>query len=214
MQHQVAGLFVAEERGSHALKGIPEPTVLFRLVRASGGGRHSGQRQLTPLVGRDDEIAMLTRRWERVRQGDGQFVMIVGEPGLGKSRLIEEFHSRLSGTPHTWVEWSCSQLLQKIRDAAQRPPQANQQEIIAAAGFTGDLTKAEIIKRAHDDLRWLSGRLLGLLLIADALGESGSAESVVQTGQSRVNKLRAEAAELARSFAERLAQINEYLDAR
>jgi len=55
---------------------------------------------------------MLMRRWERARQGDGQLVMIVGEPGLGKSRLIEEFHSRLSDVPHTWVEWSCSQLLQ------------------------------------------------------------------------------------------------------
>ena len=57
-------------------------------------------------------MAMLLRRWERVRQGDGQLVMIVGEPGLGKSRLIEEFHVRLSDTPHTWAEWSCSQLLQ------------------------------------------------------------------------------------------------------
>jgi predicted ATPase len=38
--------------------------------------------------------------------------MIVGKPGLGKSRLIEEFHTRLANTPHTWVEWSCSQLLQ------------------------------------------------------------------------------------------------------
>ena len=38
--------------------------------------------------------------------------MIVGEPGLGKTRLIEEFYRRLSDTPHTWVEWSCSQLLQ------------------------------------------------------------------------------------------------------
>ena len=55
---------------------------------------------------------MLMRRWERARQGDGQLVQIVGEPGLGKSRLIEEFHSRLRDTPHTWVEWSCSQLLQ------------------------------------------------------------------------------------------------------
>ena len=112
VQRQVAGLFVAEERGSHALKGVPEPVTLFRLVRASGGGRRSGQRNLTPLVGREDEMAILMRRWERARQGDGQLLMIVGEPGLGKSRLIEEFHARLSDTPHTWVEWSCSQLLQ------------------------------------------------------------------------------------------------------
>jgi predicted ATPase len=63
-------------------------------------------------VGRDEEIAMLMRRWERARQGDGQLVLIVGEPGIGKSRLIEEFHARLRDTPHTWTEWSCSQLLQ------------------------------------------------------------------------------------------------------
>jgi predicted ATPase len=112
VQRQVAGLFVAEERGTQALKGVPEPVTLYRLVRASGGGRRAGQRQLTPLVGRDDEMTMLIRRWERARTGDGQLVLIVGEPGLGKSRLIEEFHSRLSDTPHTWVEWSCSQLLQ------------------------------------------------------------------------------------------------------
>ena len=112
VQRQVAGQFVAEERGTHTLKGAPEPTALFRLVRASGGGRRSGQRNLTPLVGRDEEIAMLMRRWERARQGEGQLVLIVGEPGLGKSRLIEEFHLRLRETPHTWSEWTCSQLLQ------------------------------------------------------------------------------------------------------
>ena len=84
VQRQVAGLFVAEERGSHELKGVPEPVTLFRIVRASGGGRRAGQRHLTPLVGRDEEIAMLMRRWERARQGDGQLVLIVGEPGLGQ----------------------------------------------------------------------------------------------------------------------------------
>jgi hypothetical protein len=45
-------------------------------------------------------------------RGDGQMALIVGEPGLGKSRLIEEFHARLRDTPHTWVEWSYSRLLQ------------------------------------------------------------------------------------------------------
>ena len=109
VQRQVAGLFVTEDRGAQMLKGVPEPTQLYRIVRASGGGRRSGQRALTPLVGRDEEVAMLLRRWERARAGEGQFVTIVGEPGLGKSRLIEEFHGRL---PHTWVEWSASQLLQ------------------------------------------------------------------------------------------------------
>jgi class 3 adenylate cyclase/predicted ATPase len=112
VHRQVAGLFVAEERGSHNLKGVPEPIILYRIVRASGGGRRAGQRHLTPLVGRDEEIAILMRRWERARQGDGQVVLIVGEPGVGKSRLIEEFHARLRDTPHTWVEWNCSQLLQ------------------------------------------------------------------------------------------------------
>ena len=112
VQRQVAGLFVAEERGSHELKGVPEPVTLYQIVRASGGGRRAGQRHLTPLVGREEELAMLMRRWERARQGDGQLVLIVGEPGLGKSRLIEEFHARLRDVPHTWTEWSCSQLLQ------------------------------------------------------------------------------------------------------
>jgi class 3 adenylate cyclase len=53
VQRQVAGLFVAEERGTHTLKGVSEPTALFWLIRASGGGRRSGARQLTPLVGRE-----------------------------------------------------------------------------------------------------------------------------------------------------------------
>jgi class 3 adenylate cyclase/predicted ATPase len=112
VQRQVAGLFVVEECGCHQLKGVPEPVTLFRLIRASGGGRRSGVRQLTRLVGREEEMTMLMRRWQRARQGEGQLVLIVGEPGLGKSRLMEEFHGRLRDTPHTWLEWSCSQLLQ------------------------------------------------------------------------------------------------------
>jgi class 3 adenylate cyclase/predicted ATPase len=112
VQRQVAGLFVVEDRGAHELKGLREPRMLFRIVRASGGGRRSGQKALTPFVGREEETAMLLRRWERARRGEGQFVMIVGEPGLGKSRLIDESHARLRETVYTWTEWSSSQLLQ------------------------------------------------------------------------------------------------------
>ena len=96
----------------HELKGVAAPVTLYRIVRASGGGRRGGARALTPFVGREEELDLLARRWERARKGEGQLALIVGEPGLGKSRLMEEFHGRLGETPHTWVEWSSSQLLQ------------------------------------------------------------------------------------------------------
>ena len=112
VQRQVAGLFVAEARGAQELKGVSEPIELFRIVRASGGGRRGRARTLTPFVGREEELALLARRWERAREGESQLALIVGEPGLGKSRLIEEFHGSLAETRHTWVEWSGSQLLQ------------------------------------------------------------------------------------------------------
>ena len=112
VQRQAAGLFVAEDEGARKLKGVSAPVQLFRIVRASGGGRRGGVRALTPFVGREEELALLARRWERALIGEGQLVLIVGEPGLGKSRLVEEFHERLKETPHTWSAWSASQLLQ------------------------------------------------------------------------------------------------------
>ena len=111
VQRQTAGLFVAEDRGAHELKGMPTPVTLYRIVRASGG-RRGGARTLTPLVGREHELEHLSRRWERALKGEGQLVLVVGEPGIGKSRLIGEFRARLAETPHTFVEWSSSQLLQ------------------------------------------------------------------------------------------------------
>ena len=112
VQRQTAGLFVVEDKGAHDLKGVTAPVALYRVVRASGGGRRGAGRALTPLVGREDELALLTRRWSRALEGEGQFVQIVGEPGIGKSRLVEEFRAKLAETPHTWVEWAASQLLQ------------------------------------------------------------------------------------------------------
>jgi len=111
VQRQTAGLFVAEDRGACQLKGVQAPVTLYRIVRASGG-RRSGARTLTPLVGREEELGQLRGRWKRARNGAGQFTLIVGEPGIGKSRLVEEFRATLGETPHTFVELSSSQLLQ------------------------------------------------------------------------------------------------------
>ena len=60
VQRQVAGLFVVEEKGAHEFKGVAQPQSLYRVVRASGGGRRGGARALTPLVGREEELDLLT----------------------------------------------------------------------------------------------------------------------------------------------------------
>jgi class 3 adenylate cyclase/predicted ATPase len=112
VHRQVAGLFVAEDKGAHELQGVAELVTLYRIVRASGGRRRAAARPLTPFVGREEELGLLARRWERARAGEGQLVLIVGEPGIGKSRLVEEFRAKLAETSHTWVEWSALQLLQ------------------------------------------------------------------------------------------------------
>jgi predicted ATPase/class 3 adenylate cyclase len=112
VQRQVAGLFVAEEQTARSSKGRSQSSMLYRIVRASGGGRRSRTRTLSPLVGRAEELDLLMQRWKRARSGQGRFVQIVGEPGIGKSRLVEEFRARLSKIPHTWAQLSSSQLLQ------------------------------------------------------------------------------------------------------
>jgi class 3 adenylate cyclase len=103
----IAGLFIVDSRGEHRLKGIAHPVELYRVVRVSGArGRFaaSAARGLTPLVGRAQEGDLLWKRWERAKGGDGQLVLIAGEAGIGKSRLLHHFRERVAHTPHTWNE--------------------------------------------------------------------------------------------------------------
>ena len=112
VQRQVAGLFLVEDKGAHQLKGAQAPVSLYRIVRVSGGHRRKGARVLTPFIGREEDLGALARASERALAGNGQFVLIVGDPGIGKSRLVEEFRGHFGETPHSWIEWSSSQLLQ------------------------------------------------------------------------------------------------------
>src|SRR5216683_3462131 len=104
----VSGVFGVEDRAPQQLKGIERPLQLYRVIQPSGArGRleaAAAMRGLTPFVGREDEMRLLLNRWERVLDGEGQVALIIGEAGIGKSRLVQRFHEQIKGTPHTWVE--------------------------------------------------------------------------------------------------------------
>ena len=105
-QRLVAGMFVVEDRGPQMLKGVGQPVTLYRVVKPSGVRSRLGVMagRLTRFVGRDMELGTLIDRWERTRGGHGQTVVVLGEAGVGKSRLVYQLHEHLAGVPHTWLE--------------------------------------------------------------------------------------------------------------
>jgi class 3 adenylate cyclase len=101
----ISGLFVVEALGPRALKGITTLLEVFQVVRPTGvRGRLGAARGLTPFVGREEELALLLSRWQRAREGEGQLALVVGEAGIGKLRLVAEFHDRIRDAPHIWME--------------------------------------------------------------------------------------------------------------
>jgi class 3 adenylate cyclase len=107
----VGGLFELTDLGPQRLKGFAEPLSAFRV---EGEGRAEGRfealhgEHLTPLVGREHELGMVLERWGWARDGDGQVVLLSGEPGIGKSRIIRTLRERLADEPHTALSHCCS----------------------------------------------------------------------------------------------------------
>jgi class 3 adenylate cyclase/predicted ATPase len=107
----LGNLFELEDLGTKDLKGVSEPVRAWAAVRpASIESRfealHVGG--LTELVGREEELELLLRRWSRAKSGDAQVVLLSGEPGIGKSRLTAAMLGAVAGEPHTRLRYFCS----------------------------------------------------------------------------------------------------------
>lgn len=110
VQDLVAGLFEMEPLPATAAG--EQPVAVFRAVAPTARrGRGFAARELTPFVGREDEVHLLASRWKRARQGDGQLVLLTGEAGIGKTRLVQEFHKSLQGDAHIWLECTGERLI-------------------------------------------------------------------------------------------------------
>jgi class 3 adenylate cyclase len=107
----LGNLFELKDLGARDLKGVAEPLRAWVALRASTvesrfEALHAAG--LTALVGREEEIELLCRRWSRAKSGNGQVVLISGEPGIGKSRLTAALLDSLAPEPHTRLRYFCS----------------------------------------------------------------------------------------------------------
>jgi class 3 adenylate cyclase/predicted ATPase len=164
----VGNLFELEELGAKNLKGIVGPVRAWAALRSSSiesrfeAFHASG---LTELVGRDEELELLLRRWWKAKTGEGQVVLLSGEPGIGKSRLTAALLERLAGEPHTRLRYFCSP---QHTDSALYPIITQMER---AAGFAHDdtaqakLDKLDALLAQNITPRQDAARLAEMLLL-------------------------------------------------
>ena len=107
----IQGYFACHDLGPHILRGLAAPVQVYRVLGESGVQSRlevASARGLTPLVGRGSEVTLLLERWEQVKDGAGQVVLLSGEAGIGKSRLVQALKDQMAQEPHTRIEYRCS----------------------------------------------------------------------------------------------------------
>jgi len=164
---RVGGLFDCLDMGDFTLKGIPAPVRIWRVVAESkGASRFDAVRaqNMAPLVGRRDENESLDRLWREAREKGGRAVLLSGEAGIGKSRLVEALRQRLADQPHTELRWQCS----PRHVASPLHPFAEQISLVAdLAGHSGDAAKVNRLMAMLS--RWGQHETLDLPLLVHLL---------------------------------------------
>ena len=110
-QRLLHDLFVLRDLGPQTLKGLSTPVKAYRVLEESEARSRlevAATSGLTPLVGRQEEVGLLLRRWEQATDGAGQVILLAGEPGIGKSRLVQVVKDRVASVPHRRLECRCS----------------------------------------------------------------------------------------------------------
>jgi len=143
VQALVAGLFRLEAQAPDPPTGGADQPLVYQVISALPAPRNGPgltAHDLTPYVGRDDEMRLLASRWSRVGRGEGQLVLLVGEPGIGKTRLVQEIRKRIEGGgPPRWLE--CAGL----RLNANTPFHALARMLDQLFGWRGDESRQEHI---------------------------------------------------------------------
>ncbi len=162
----VHGLFVTRSLGEAQLRGLSRPVQIYQVLQRSDlrsrGPLHA--ERLTPLIGRGQELNLLLDRWELAQAGQGQVLLLSGEAGIGKSRLVSALHAALANVPHTWLEYRCEaaaqhSALHPVVDALRRE--------LAARGCETDIERLDGLEQ---NLRGLDFPVREALpLVADLL---------------------------------------------
>ena len=110
-RRQIGGLFDYRDLGLVMLKGLQDPVPAWQVVGEAAvesrfEAMHAGT--MTPLIGRDEELELLLRRWRQAKEREGQLVLLSGEPGIGKSRLIAALEEGLRSEPYESLRYFCS----------------------------------------------------------------------------------------------------------
>jgi class 3 adenylate cyclase/ABC-type transport system involved in cytochrome c biogenesis ATPase subunit len=112
----VQGYFAGHDLGPQTLKGVETPVQAYHVLETSGAQSRLdvvSPRGFTPLVGREAEMTLLRERWGQARDGLGQVVLLSGEAGIGKSRLVQVLHEYVAAEPHARLEWRGSPYAQQ-----------------------------------------------------------------------------------------------------
>jgi hypothetical protein len=184
-RQQIGDLFDLDDLGPKALAGLAAPQRAWRVLGESGEvSRFAALRSETSaLVGRDEEVDLLVRRWKQVKTGEGRVVLISGEPGIGKSRLTTWLSEHIEGESHTRMRYFCAPHYQ---DSALYPFIV---QLERAAGFARDDTAEAKLGKLRALLVPSTWDVGDIALLSELLSLPSSATDLNLSPQRRRQKL-------------------------